>query len=327
MRNPNHYGTITKMKGTRRRPWIVKEGVSGLQKVIGYAATREEAMMMLADYNRYPINVDERSITVGQLYQLLLDQPEERLTESMRKVFRTAWHYIEHLEAVPFISLKLSNMQQTIDQTLPSLRHKVKQLWNRLEQIAYEREIIKAKKTPELVGEYTKQKERTPFSCEEVRTIMAKAGDPIADIAIILLFTGFRINELLALNEETINLDRMTFTGGSKTTAGKNRVVPIHSSLVPILNRLMEQNGGRLWSKSYQTYFRAFESMVKDLGMNHCIHETRHTVRSRLDTLGANPICIDKILGHASQGSTGVTTYTHKNIEELRQTIELLNYN
>ena len=29
MKNPNGYGTVTKLSGNRRKPWIVKEGVSG----------------------------------------------------------------------------------------------------------------------------------------------------------------------------------------------------------------------------------------------------------------------------------------------------------
>lgn len=326
MKNPNHYGTVSKMSGKRRKPYIIREGVTGRQRVIGYAATREEAMMLLAEYNRYPINVDEKNINVGQLYKILLGLPEERLTESMRKVFRTAWHYIEPLEYVPFTQLKLSNMQKTIDDTLPSLRGKVKQLWLRLEQIAYEREIVKLKKAPDLVGEYVKQKERIPFTDTEVRLVISQAGEPIADLAIVLFFTGFRVNELLSLTDETIDFDKMVMVGGSKTEAGKNRVVPIHPDIVPILHRLLEQFHGRLWNKSYQTYYRAFEQLMLDLHMTHVIHETRHTVRSRLDTLGANPICIDKLLGHSPRGSTGVTTYTHKTVDELRKTIELLYY-
>lgn len=326
MRNPNHYGTITKMKGTRRRPWIVKEGVSGLQKVIGYAATREEAMMMLADYNRYPINVDERSITVGQLHQLLMDQPDERLTPSMRKILVTAWNYVENLQYIPFLSLKLSNMQHTVDSAPNSVRRYVKQLWTRLEQIAYEREIIKIKKAGELKAEYTQEKERVPFTIEEARQIISRAGDPIADLTIILLYTGFRVNELLALNEDTIDLDQMLFRGGSKTKAGKNRIVPIHHEIVPIVQRLMEQYHGRLYDQCYSSFRLKFIDMMHQLGTEHTVHETRHTVRSRLDSLGANSICIDRILGHATTGSIGATTYTHKTIEELRATIELLHY-
>ena len=54
MKNPNGYGTVTKLSGNRRKPYIVKEGISGRQKPIGYAATREEGLIMLANYNNDP---------------------------------------------------------------------------------------------------------------------------------------------------------------------------------------------------------------------------------------------------------------------------------
>ena len=54
MKLPNRYGSITKLKGNRRRPWVVKEGKSGKQKPIAYASTKEEALKLLAQYNNTP---------------------------------------------------------------------------------------------------------------------------------------------------------------------------------------------------------------------------------------------------------------------------------
>ena len=72
-RNPNRYGTVTKLSGARRRPWIVKEGKTGQQKIIGYAATREEAMILLANYNQNPWDIEADKITFKQLYELWLE--------------------------------------------------------------------------------------------------------------------------------------------------------------------------------------------------------------------------------------------------------------
>lgn len=57
--------------------------------------------------------------------------------------------------------------------------------------------------------------------------------------------------------------------------------------------------------------------------MNHTPHECRHTFRSRLDSAGANKVCIDRIMGHSS-GNTGERVYTHKTLEELKEAIELI---
>ena len=52
------------------------------------------------------------------------------------------------------------------------------------------------------------------------------------------------------------------------------------------------------------------------LEMQHTPHECRHTFRSRLDSAGANKVCIDRIMGHKSKG-TGERVYTHKNIDTM----------
>lgn len=63
--------------------------------------------------------------------------------------------------------------------------------------------------------------------------------------------------------------------------------------------------------------------IMQQLQMQHTPHECRHTFRSRLDSAGANKVCIDRIMGHKSKG-TGERVYTHKNIEELKMNIELI---
>lgn len=66
MRNPNGYGTVAKLSGKRRRPYIVKKTVGWNEKrqpiydIIGYAETREAGNIMLAEYNRDPWDVDGR---------------------------------------------------------------------------------------------------------------------------------------------------------------------------------------------------------------------------------------------------------------------------
>ena len=41
MKNPNGYGTIKKLSGARRRPFVFMISVNGKQKAMGYFATNE----------------------------------------------------------------------------------------------------------------------------------------------------------------------------------------------------------------------------------------------------------------------------------------------
>lgn len=62
---------------------------------------------------------------------------------------------------------------------------------------------------------------------------------------------------------------------------------------------------------------------MERLGMEHTPHECRHTFRSRLDSAGANKVCIDLMMGHKSK-EVGERIYTHKTIQELKEAIELI---
>ena len=62
MKLPNGYGSVTKMSGKRRNPWVVRktdgyelDPEKGTKKqkyiIIGYAPTKAECLKMLTDYN------------------------------------------------------------------------------------------------------------------------------------------------------------------------------------------------------------------------------------------------------------------------------------
>ena len=134
---------------------------------------------------------------------------------------------------------------------------------------------------------------------------------------------------MIELKVSTIDFEVGTMQGGTKTAAGKNRLVPIHSKIQSIVQKRVEQSkSGYLFEyngkKLNQTQYRAlWAEIMGKLEMRHTPHECRRTFRSRLDSAGANKVCIDRIMGHKSKG-TGERVYTHKNIEELKLNIELI---
>ena len=112
--------------------------------------------------------------------------------------------------------------------------------------------------------------------------------------------------------------------GGMKTEAGKNRIVPIHPLILDLIKKRMEEKEDSLLEMSTLNFGYQYKKIMAKLGMNHIVHETRHTFRSMLDSAGGNKICIDLIMGHSIQGGTGEKIYTHKTVEELKNTILLI---
>lgn len=74
MRLPNGYGSVVKMSGKRRKPYMVRKTIGwhldetkGRQiqdfQIIGYAETRAEGLKMLAEYNQNPYDVNVAKVT------------------------------------------------------------------------------------------------------------------------------------------------------------------------------------------------------------------------------------------------------------------------
>ena len=331
MKNPNGYGTVTRLSGNRRKPWVAKEGKSGRQKPIGYAATREEALMLLATYNAAPWDIDRSKITLQELFNLWREKKAPKMRLGSQRVLSSAIKHCARLYSTPYCQIKAYDMQDCIDNCGRgyATQGAIKTLWKHLDALALEMDIVGKQYSALLESESVPDTSRKVFSDDEVARLWAHKDLPWADSALFFLYTGFRISEALGMRIDAVDFEQQIMTGGVKTAAGKNRVVPIHSKILHIVEAraaasksryLFEYNGRRAHASEYYT---VWADLMRSLGMQHVPHECRHTFRSRLDSAGANRVCIDRLMGHKS-GSTGERVYTHKTLEELRQNIELI---
>jgi integrase len=122
----------------------------------------------------------------------------------------------------------------------------------------------------------------------------------------------------------TINLEKRYFQGGVKTSAGRNRVVPIHSRIVPLVERLLAEKllFGQSSTKIRSTFKIGLQLAGVELG-NHTPHDARATLATELEKAHVRDLHIKRILGH-STGDITKDVYTSVDVEELRQSIELI---
>jgi len=311
----------------------VREGVSGQQKPIGYAATREEGMILLARYNKNPWDIEADKVTLGELYNLWLEKRMPKLGNSNQKALQTAYRHCKKLAGIKYSQIKSYQMQDCIDNCGCgySTQGAIKNLFSHLDRFAMELDIVTKCCSTLLTCDPIPETSKRPFIDEEVNRLWENRALPWVDSILFLLYTGFRISEMLALRSEDVREINgiLTITGGVKTEAGKNRIVPIHSKIQYIVeNHIRKSKSGYLFeyngNKIPQLQYRAFwADIMEKLKMEHTPHECRHTLRSWLDSAGANKVCIDRIMGHKSAG-TGERVYTHKDIAELKTNIELV---
>jgi len=339
LKNPNGYGSVVKLSVNRRRPFVARKTTGWNAKshpiyaVIGYFATREDAMIALAQYNNAPWDVDQAKLTLAEFFEMWRDKKGAKLGDSSQRSLYSAFHHCRRIHKMPYKKIKSFHMQECIDNCGKgySTQGAIKNLFGHLDRFALELDIITRSYSGLLTSAPTPETNKTPFTDEEIQRIWGAASIPWVDSVLVLLYTGFRISELLTMRVDSVNLAQGTMQGGVKTKAGKNRLLPIHNKILPFVEKRLAVageyvfEGARGKNITVDLYYRHWNNIMTTLSMEHTPHECRHTFRSRLDSAGANKRCIDLIMGHKSH-DVGERIYTHKTVEELKAAIELLNY-
>lgn len=336
MRNPNGYGTVAKLSGNRRRPYIVKKTVGWKDNgqpifdIIGYAATREEGNILLAEYNRDPWDVDKAKITLKELFELWKEKKAPKLGSSNRSSLCSAFKHCSKYVNHPYKTIKAYQMQETIDECGKgySTQAAIKNLWGHLDRFALELDVVSRCYSDLLTSDPIPPTTRNRFSDEVIQRLWEHQAEPWVDTVLIFIYSGWRISELLGLKKLNVNIQDGTMKGGTKTKAGKDRVVPIHSLIRPMVEQRMKEPGEYLiqWNgkQCSETQYRAiWKDLSERLQIPGTPHSCRHTFESLLDSAGANRKCIDLLMGHVSK-DTGNRVYNHKTLDELKAAVELL---
>jgi integrase len=336
MKHPNGYGTVAKLSGNRRNPFVVRKTKGWddrgypVYDTIGYYPTREAGLIALAQYNNDPWDVDKEKTTFEELFQLWEEKKMPKLGKSNRSSLKSASKHCSKLFKMKYKAVRAYNMQECVDNCGKgySTQAAIKNLFGHLDDFALELDIIKTRYSELVTSEPIPETDKKPFTEEEIKALWKISGEPWVDSVLTFLYTGFRISELLDIRTENVNLTEGTIKGGTKTRAGKDRVIPIHSLILPFITAWANQGGEYLFTYngnklSSSQYYIFWDDVMKLINTEHTPHECRHTFRSRLDSAGANKRCIDLLMGHKSK-DVGERVYTHKTVQELKDAIELL---
>lgn len=328
MRLPNGYGSIVKMSGNRRRPYCVRLGASyssdgrtltETRPVLGYYSTRKEALEALHEFHHNPYDLTNKS-TFRDIYSLWIREKELTVSKTTLNSYKAAFNKCIAVHDMSIVDIKLPHLQAVID-TYPNvskstLDNIIIVMHGVMSYCAMNDLIPKDPSVYLKIRAYTDPTgKHKPFTVKEIAALWEMDESVERDITLILLYTGWRIRELLEMPSENIDLKALTMKGGKKTKAGKDRIVPIHPRILPLVEKYI--------TAPVPTYDTMREWMKATTG--HMPHDTRHTFISELQSRGADHVCIERIVGHVSKNITD-KVYTHKDIAELRRTVELIQY-
>lgn len=324
LKRANGTGTVYKLQGRRKRPWVAAKN----RVVIGYYERKTDALEALERLSGRDLT-ERYNMTFAEVFSAWSEEHYKELTQSGITSYNRAYDIFESLHSKRFRELRTSDFQVIINLHMGkthSTVSKYKQLITQMSQWAIREEICTTNFAKFVRLPENSKKEKDIFTEEEIQKL-EKDGSEAAKIVLMLLSTGMRIGELFSLPLE--NYHETYVIGGSKTEAGRNRVIPIRPEGREHFEYFAKHASGPLLLSGYtgekrlenyrkRNYYPLLERLKIE---RHTPHAARHTYASRAVKEGMPPEILQKILGHADY-STTANVYTHIDIPTLVKAVE-----
>ena len=322
--------------------------------------TKGEATSALAEYLKNPYDLNNKDITFEQLYKKWFDEyidTDEH--ESIKYRVKAAYRYCSLIYKKKFREITIIDMKDCIykgtatcvrgkykgEQRLASPQSKeiIKYLFNHIYDYALEARIVERNYAREFTldkkvfqEKEKNYKSKVPFSKEEIDKLWKSIEFvPFADMIVYACYSGWRPTELIKLKIKDVDLKNGFVKGGMKTSAGKNRLVPIHPLVSSIVEKYYKEaksvgsdylfndvNNKFGIGLSYDQYLSRFNKVMNALHFRTEItpHYTRHTfiTKAKSREVNMNEYVLKIIVGH-DVGDLTEHVYTHRELNDLKE--------
>lgn len=361
-RLPNGFGQISELKGQNlRKPFraMVTIGKTNEGKPIckllqpeAYFETYNEAYQALMEYNKNP-HFMTNSITIGELYDRWYKRDIETASHAVISLTKTAWRYCQSVINIKVIELRPYHIRYCMEEATvvvdgvtktasSQVKSRIKTIFNKMLDYAVEFEIVDKNYSRMFAPTKTKQEDteninaHIPYIDEEIQKLWENIGDPIVDALLVQCYSGMRPTEVCIIETSNVNINDRIIIGGIKTKAGKNRHIPIHHRILPIIEKhyndantagskylFFFELGGKLRSFNYPWYRLHFKNIIKELNLNqnHKAHDGRMHFITQAKKYQIDEYALKRIVGHTISDITE-SVYTKRNDEWLVQEIE-----
>lgn len=344
MRLPNGFGRITKIKGRLRKPYraMVTVGkdeqgrpIGKLLKPQAYFETYNEAYAALLEYNRDPYDV-RRVMTVEQLYNLWSEEYYPKISKSSVTTNKLCWEYSSMLKDMDIREIRLRHIKAVFNEgtiirngevhrPTNNLKIKIKTLWNNMFNYAVENEYIDQNRIKDLKTERAPENinAHTAYSSDELKRLWANSDDYMVRVLLLQCYSGMRPGELVNIKTKNINLDDNIIIAGSKTEAGRDRIIPIHPLVKPFVQDFLSDKYNTLLKTDCYSTLTHYMKDLKKRGIvdnTHKLHDGRKTFITMAKKYNLNEYAIKYIVGHSIRDLTE-SVYTERDPKWLYEEI------
>ena len=279
-----------------------------------------------------------KSTTFRALFDMW--RPTHRAGKSTMGNYDAAVKYFEPVWYLDLQDITIDDLQDCIGECPKGKRthENMKALCGLLYKYAIPRHLSDINLGQYLVVGGSSSSEKTALPDTAVKAIEANVGRVDgADYVMCHCYLGFRPSELLALDVINYNRRERAFVGGSKTDAGRDRVVTVSPKIQPIVDRLTadkiagpvfcSKNGSRMPIKAYRAlFYRVLDEcgianpvIVTDgvRRRKYTPHSCRHTFATLMKRVSAADKDKLELMGHTS--TEMLRYYQDVSCEDLRR--------
>lgn len=253
------------------------------------------------------------SITLKGLFDQWYDQYDGRVAHGTLVSYRTSFNHFSALHHREFTGLVAADYQEVMnnDKGGKRVKEQMKSVLSLLYKFAMANEIIDRNKAQTLYTGNDTKGTRPAFTMDELRKICT-CGLPYADYVVCMCYLGYRPDEMLSLTKESYDREHQCLIGGSKTEAGKNRIVTIPPAIIPLVEAAYNRDskylfpakqGGKLSANKFRE--KCFIPLMEQLGIEGKVpYSCRHTYANLLKGVAGSDTDKAKLIGHADASMT-----------------------
>ena len=340
-KRPTSAGSITRLPGKRNRPYLARLPAqygagTACRLILGCYRTYKEADAALAAA-RQSMHLDKAKLTLKDVYeQFMAGNYYNNLSASGQSSHENAWKHLQPWGNTQIQALTSTEFQTAVDamQRRGLKRETLSKVRNLASLLCKEcmRQGLMSVNYGALVQLPREEKtNKQPFTVDSLKALWdaADTGDKGAMSILILCYTGMRPGELLGVKIEE-HLYPGYFCTGSKTEAGRHRIIPIADIISPLIEKL--QNGrtaGPLVAAPAGGHWRVdnwrkrvFHPVMERLGITGATPYTgRHTYADIQKRRSVDPEIIMEIMGHEDYATT-VENYHTTTSEDISRICE-----
>lgn len=295
-------------------------------------ATKKEALEYLPQLRQSVPNVNP-NVKFKDHYEAWLAIHERKVTNDTVNCYKAAYKYFSPLYYVEISKIRTEHLQKCVDECPKGTRTKknMKSLTTALWRYAIQNDIVDRNYAEFIYIPPEEKTEKTTFTSEQIDLMWQNVAlVPELKYVLVLIYTGMRIGEMISALSGKYHKEEQYFITGSKTKAGKDRVITISPRILPFFKDfgkgeyLFFDSNKKIAEKYFRNniYYAALEKIGLDvlsedgshLYTPHCC---RHTFATMMKNVDAPATDKQKLIGHSKFEMTAY--YTHTDIESLKQ--------